>query len=419
MINLKLLILSALIVLICGPVNALEHKVDFEDLILVAEKNNPQLSSAYSKWKSALELSGVAGALPDPSVSAGFFVRSIETRTGPQKAAFGVTQVLPWFGKLSLKKKKALYRAQVQWQKYQVEKLKLRFRLMKTLAELDFTKQKRVLQLQLRELLNKSEESIESGFINHTVPYSKTLLIKSEQDRVDELIRDTDDRIRILFAEINSLMNRASDTPVPSVNMAAPLTLADSSGFIKKGISGNPGVLKFNALINAEKAGVKLAEKRVWPDPGIGVNYILNSRSVMDVPDNGKDPVRVSVSFKLPLNRKRIKAGIYAATRSAEAVAREKEAFVNKLAVDIERAVVDTNGSYRNIKLYKDSIIPRSLRLMEVTLKEWENGKGTIDTYLDACRMWLEFQLNYYRYLKNNRVSSARLEMLTGKESDR
>ncbi len=57
-----------------------------------AALNNPELEAAFNQWKAALEKIPQAKSLPDPRFSYRYFIRQIETRVGPQRQAFEISQ---------------------------------------------------------------------------------------------------------------------------------------------------------------------------------------------------------------------------------------------------------------------------------------------------------------------------------------
>ena len=72
------------------------------DYLAYAALNNPQLESAFNRWKAALEMVTPARTLPDPRFSYGYYIQEVETRVGPQEDSLGISQTFPWFGKLKL-----------------------------------------------------------------------------------------------------------------------------------------------------------------------------------------------------------------------------------------------------------------------------------------------------------------------------
>jgi outer membrane protein TolC len=73
-----------------------------EDLITVGLTENPAILAARARWEAALMEIPARRALPDPSLGYVHYLESVETRVGPQQAAFNISQRLPWLGKLRL-----------------------------------------------------------------------------------------------------------------------------------------------------------------------------------------------------------------------------------------------------------------------------------------------------------------------------
>ena len=72
-----------------------------------AARDNPGLRSAFFRWQAARERLPLSDVLPDPRVTFAWFIQPVETRTGPQRFKYGLSQTLPWFGKRDLRRKGA------------------------------------------------------------------------------------------------------------------------------------------------------------------------------------------------------------------------------------------------------------------------------------------------------------------------
>ncbi len=97
--------------LIAGPV----FQPFFDEIMSM----NPELEAARANWRSKAALVEPAGYLPDPTLSLGLYLQEVETRVGPQQARFGISQSLPWKGKLRLKSDMAAAGAQAARRNYE------------------------------------------------------------------------------------------------------------------------------------------------------------------------------------------------------------------------------------------------------------------------------------------------------------
>ena len=58
--------------------------LELPSLIRVAVERNPKVSAAKAQWQATIEQYPQVTALPDPMFMYGYFLRSVETRVGPQ-----------------------------------------------------------------------------------------------------------------------------------------------------------------------------------------------------------------------------------------------------------------------------------------------------------------------------------------------
>ena len=107
------------------PLPTLNEQSTLPDYLAYAALSNPGLEAAFLRWKAALERIPQAQSLPDPRFTYRYFIREIETRVGPQKQAFEIGQMFPWFGKLDLAGDVAAQTAKSQFQRYESAKRKL------------------------------------------------------------------------------------------------------------------------------------------------------------------------------------------------------------------------------------------------------------------------------------------------------
>ena len=75
---------------------------NLRSLVDYALIHNPRINAARQAHLGTLQQVPQASALPDPKLSYRYFFEEVETRVGPQEYAVGISQALPWFGKLKL-----------------------------------------------------------------------------------------------------------------------------------------------------------------------------------------------------------------------------------------------------------------------------------------------------------------------------
>ena len=84
-----------------------------EAYINEALDRNPGIRQSFARYQAALQRLPQVSSLPDPMLGLTQYLRSPETRVGPQTTMLSLSQNLPWFGKLSDKEKIAAKEAAV------------------------------------------------------------------------------------------------------------------------------------------------------------------------------------------------------------------------------------------------------------------------------------------------------------------
>ena len=92
------LLLNIVMLMFLG--SSLGYAQTLEGYFKIAAENNPGLQAKYKAFEAAVQRVPQVSTLPDPSFSFGYFISPVETRVGPQRARFSLTQMFPWFGTL-------------------------------------------------------------------------------------------------------------------------------------------------------------------------------------------------------------------------------------------------------------------------------------------------------------------------------
>ena len=82
---------------------------------------NLALKAARLRWEALQARPKIAGALPDPMITYGYFFRNVETRIGPMNQKFAGSQKFPFPGKRSLAATRAEAEARVAMWEFQTK----------------------------------------------------------------------------------------------------------------------------------------------------------------------------------------------------------------------------------------------------------------------------------------------------------
>ncbi len=387
------------------------------DYLRYASLNNPGLESAFYQWKAALEKVPQVRALPDPRFNYGYFVEQVETRVGPQRQRFGISQTFPWFGKLRLRGNKAGEAAIAAQHTYEQAKLKLFFEVRDAYFELAYLRQAIQLTEENIELIEHLESVAQARFRTGS---DVTGVVKAQLElgKLEDRLKTLRDLRKPLNSRLNAALNRDSEAPLtwPS-DIQFQNVVFDDSLVVQRLLRSNPELAKLDANIRESEQAVALARKAFFPDLTLGVDYVETQDARMPgVAGNGKDPVMVMGSINLPLWLGKNRAGLKEAEARLVGASKSRENRENTLLADLKMALYRFRDAERKISLFGDTLTPLAENSLGVAEQAYQAGRADFLQLIDAQRLLLDIQLSYQRAIADREQRLAQIEMIVGEE---
>ena len=401
------------------------------DYLEYAALNNPGLEAAFNRWKAALQKVPQVRTLPDPKFTYAYFVKEVETRAGPQRHKFGLSQMFPWFGKLNLEGDVALESANAERQRYEDTKLKLFYEVKDAYYEYYYLARVIAVTEEHMELVSYLESVARTKYKAGTAPYGAVIKAQVELGELEDRLRTLRDLRDPVVARLNAALNRNfyAQLPWPKKIPEEKMVFLDEQllTWLKE---SNPELKAIDFTAAKEKAAIDRAKKDYFPDITLGVEYI-NTNDALDLPanpetgvrprvkDDGKDPVIAMVSLNLPIWYGKYRAGEKEARERYMAALRQRSERENNLISDLKMTLYNFRDAERKIDLYRDTLVPKAEQQITVIQQAFAAGKTDFLDVIDAERTLLEFQLSFERALANHAQRLAKIEMLIGKEIPR
>lgn len=397
-----------------------EHS-GLNDYLLYAALNNPGLEAAFLNWKAALEKIPQVTALPDPRFTYSYFIKSVETRVGPQNQRFGIAQTFPWFGKLKLQGNAAAEAAHAEKERYEAAKLKLFFQVKESYYEHYYLARSIAVTQANLDLMKELEGVARIQYATGFAPYSNVVRAQVELGKLEDRVKSLQDLHEPIVAKLNAALNRPADAPLPWPKKIELEQVAFTQEQLVSWLKdSNPDLKEVDFLAEREKQNLDLAKKGYFPDFTVGFETIDTGQAMIPgTPDSGKDPLIATVSINLPIWWDKYSAGEREALARYQAFRKEHSNRENNLLADLKLAVYKYQDAERKINLYKDTLVPKAEQSLEVSLQAYEAGLGTFLDLIDSIRSLLEFQLSYERAFTDKAQRLAELEMLVGREIPR
>ncbi|BFM18885.1 TolC family protein (plasmid) [Maricurvus nonylphenolicus] len=393
--------------------------------VKVAVSDNPNLAEVQERYKALLEVPSQVGTLPDPMVSLNAmnfptdtFDRDQEPMTQLQ---VGVSQVIPFPGKLGLKEEAAEYDAKAAG--HSVDEVRLQ--LVKNVKSkwwqlyyldraLDTVKNNQAL---LRQFITVAQTKYETG----KGLQQDVLLAQLELSR----LMDQEIQLRAIrrnqAIKLNILMDRpANDVIVLPVQVSKSMpALADENSLYLQAEYSRPLLKQMETKIEAAQSRLDLAKRDYYPDFKLGVTY--GDRTGDNPPPMGgsrSDFFSVMVGVKVPL---------YSGRKQSKAVSqRSSELQMNRYALldekglvtaAISSAVTDYQEAKQQFSLYGSGIVPQAQQTVQSMLAGYQVSEVDFLNLVRSQMTLFNYELQYWKALSDAKQALARLEAAVGEES--
>ena len=470
----KILVLSV----IAGAASAELRSQAFPDSLAayleIAARNNPGVQKSLYDYQAALQKVPQVSSLPDPELTAGFFLKPMELMSGNQVADFQLMQMFPWFGVLRNAKDEMSLMAQAKYELFRDAKLQVGYDVQKAWYEL----------FKVREEIRISEKNIE---LLRTIERLSLIKFKSpsaggttslpagsmtspgsrggmeggsagmgNMAGVQTTRRDADSRenqssmqslpmgsstsgsgladfyriqIEILgledniaslknqertsVARFNSILDRGPEHPVYVDTITRYSSVGLEETMDPDSLLADNPMLKMISYENQSlEARKKMISGMSYPMMGIGINYSLINKSPMsESAMNGSDMVMPMVTVTIPVYRKKYNAMKSETDLLKSSSEKSYRATENSLKVELLSAMLDYQDISRRVKLY-ESQHSLAARSLDLMLKDFSASASSLTDVLRLRQQIYEYELNLIEARADLNITSARITRL-------
>ncbi len=384
-----------------------------DDLI----KNNPVLKSIESERQALLEKAQEVSTMPDPMFSYTYFPEPVETRLGAQRQKLMISQKFPWFGKLSLKEESVRYAAKALRYRHEAQKLNLLNRLEKKFYEYYFLARRLELLDEELKLMRYVESVARSRYESGKMKFSGLIKLQLEIEKMDVRRKNLADQAPALSAAINALTGKSSETLLPFPDKENPdkKNVSSSMDELSGLLRNHPSISEIEVKEKMFKTEADASSRRRFPDFTLGLSWTdIERYSFLDLEENGRDSLGITVSFNLPIKWSAYSAAVSNSRLQAAATESLMRNRLLSLERDLKMALSKISEAQRKMSLYSDSLIPRAEQLMKVSVEEFSAGQITTLELIDSQRLLLELRLETEKAFVDMKKAAADLNELTG-----
>ncbi|XOF32782.1 MAG: TolC family protein [Candidatus Electrothrix sp. YB6] len=378
--------------------------------------NNDTLLAARAELRAASEEVRQTGVLPDPKLEVQYYLEPIETRTGPQQAALGIGQGVPWFGKLALMRKMGNHDEAIAAAKVAAVELDVARQVKEAYIKYSFLGRSQQIVADNLELLQYLEGVARDRYTGGKATYFDVLKVQVELAQTEDKAKTLTDQAVPLRVRINNLLGTEPERRCPVPEQLPTVVLQKKEEHIYAAALKNaPLLTAAQERIAKAQTGRELAERDFFPDFQVSLKTIFTgSAEYGDPPDSGSDPIIAGVSMNLPIFRDRRHAKVAeqkAAVSGAQAMLAEQERGIQN---KIEQGLYAYRDAERRVALYQDELLPKVRQQLEVAVSGFQSGKNSILEMIDAEKSLLTFELAASRASADRSLAVAGLEAQAG-----
>jgi outer membrane protein TolC len=412
------LLYSYIILLFLFGHQTIGAQTELNNYLKIGAENNPGLKAKFAAYNATLEKVPQVGALPDPTVSFGYFISPIETRLGPQQAKIGLMQMFPWFGTLNAKEDVIIQQAKAKYEAFEEAKSKLFFDIKTAYFNIYFiqkgikiTRDNLAILSSFQQLAIIKVETGKSSVVDE-------LRVEMEINELENQLAYLIDSKWALEVQFNKLLNQSTENTI-----TIPATLWDENLVLSKenildSITDNNHMVKqLEFKITSFQKQEIAANKMGGPKISIGIDYAFIGKNDNSMVGNesGKDAILFpKIGISIPLYRKKYKAMVNEAVFNMESSQFQKEEKQNQLTILFEKGYRDYTDAGRRIVLFEKQT-KLSEKTLNILLTSYSNNGEKFEEILRMERKVLKYALELDKARADKNAATAFINYLIGK----
>ena len=384
-----------------------------QDLVTELLLRNPEIQAARYRFEAATKRPSQAGTLPEPTASyTNLGVGHPFSRLNASAFAyqgFGVSQELPFPGKLALASEEAKREAESIQQNYRSVVLETTARLKTAWYEWLAVNKSIELTQRHSDLLSRFEEIARNRYAVGKGLQQDVLKAQLDISTLEQQLAMLDEKRQMAVAEIASLV------AMPSVALRAPSEIQPSAftmplDELLKAATDAPKVRAEQKMVDARAVGINRSLKDFRPD--FGVNFQWQHTG-----SNFPDYYMATVEVKIPIYYARNQR--YALEESYSRLNEAKEnyrAAQQQEVLKVKTQYLTIQSSERILNLYKTTLLPQAQLTVDSATSAYEVGNTDFLTLITNVTNLITLESQYYDELARHEAAIARLEPVVGRE---
>lgn len=386
---------------------SLNDRETLHNYIHTALENNPGLKAASQSADAARLDAPQFGRLSDPVLAVEYDVWS---RENMDRLELMLMQRVPWFGTLGANRRYYDRLADAQ----DSATLQIRNELIRDVHLSWYSMHEvyhniGVLKESL-ELLEIIERQILTRFESGRASQVDLIRLEIEQDELRNRISGYYDLLESEKSRFNAMLNRDTDAEINLFHEITQPEIPDSED-----VSRNPSVTELEKQKKAAEVNVERARLNSRPDFNVGVGFMSRDFGIWDPERFNAVMVRLEVG--LPFYRSRYRAQQEQAHIQSRLMDGLRTETMNRLKAQFHSKKRELDTAERDIRLYRDQLIPSLNRALDLSLETYGTGGTNFEEILQLYRQIFDLEIQLIEAETAYNKTSAELDYLIGTSS--
>src|SRR5437867_7833081 len=377
------------------------------ELLAEAEKNNQQIEAARQRWQAAKQVPTQVSTLPDPQFNLQHVsVGSPRPFAGYTNSDFayiglGVTQDIPYPGKLRLKGEIAKREADVSQQQVESVRRAVLAEVKASYFQLAHLSKTLTILESDGELLKQVEQAADARYRSGKGNQQDVLQAQLQKTKLVREIAMHHLEVGKVEAQLKQFLNRPQDSPdIEPTDLTETPLLQSYDELLIAAKAQNPELAGAQKMIEKQSLQVDLARKDFYPD--FNVQYMWQRTD----PTQFRAYYMLSFGVRVPIYRSRKQKPELAQAQSEELRARsELEAQSQQVASELRAQYVVAEQTAELLKIHREGLSPQARSEFQAGLAAYQSNKQDFQAILTAFLDVLHLDEDYWQNLEIGRAS--------------
>lgn len=396
--------------------STLRNRLVLPELIQEVLARNPELAAARKQWEATTNRIAQVRSLDDPILSLQLWnVPQPFNVAQTENHIFGLSQNLPFPGKLGLKGEVASRSAEMTEQAVHAKERELIARLKQAYYDLFLAQKTIQIHHEQVELLRQFVEIANAKFRVGKGSQADVLKAQVELSLLQQQLPVLEQRRKTAGAMLNTLLDRNSASPLGLAQEPSQLPIEQSLGDLQSfALNDRPELKAAELDVQRSEQSRALAQRQYYPDFNVAVQRFQNFQA--------NDGFGAYVAMSIPFafwTKPKYDAGVQEAEAAVSVAQAQQHTLENLTRFQINDLLAKFLATDQVATLYRTTILPQAEQSLESARVGYRVGKGSFLDLIDAQRTWRGFQHEYFKAIVDRQHRLAELEQVVGITLDR